>query len=135
MLVAPRALATLRHSRPMGPAPVTSTLQPAHTTARRQACTATASGSTTAPSSSLTESGNLRFDMRDVLATLGDHSRRLVPHAAGQANLEIPVRAFVHRAQIRPAQAHLSDAYQHLWEDIILIGSQLLLLLFFHARK
>ena len=49
--LAPMALAVRRQTRPMGPAPQTSTLLPTVTPARRHACTPTESGSSRAPSS------------------------------------------------------------------------------------
>ena len=42
----------------MGPAPMTTTRSPPASRARRTACTATASGSTVAPASSLTSGGS-----------------------------------------------------------------------------
>lgn len=59
MDVAPMARAARRDSSPRGPAPHTSTVVPAVTRARLQACMATAKGSMRAPSSCVTLSGNL----------------------------------------------------------------------------
>ena len=58
--VAPIALATSRLSKPIGPAPHTSTLCPRRTSPVLQACIATDSGSSMAPSSNDTLSGSLQ---------------------------------------------------------------------------
>ena len=59
MWSAPMARATRRFTRPIGPAPQMSTRDPSVTPARRHACTATESGSSSAPSSKVTWSGSL----------------------------------------------------------------------------
>ena len=56
---APKAFAVKRHMIPTGPAPQTKTLLPRVTPPLRHACTATDSGSMSAPSSSVTPPGNL----------------------------------------------------------------------------
>lgn len=58
---APMALAVRRLTNPTGPAPSTKTGRPRVTSALLQEYTATARGSSRAPSSSLTPSGNLGF--------------------------------------------------------------------------
>jgi len=50
-VVAPIALALSKETRPMGPAPVISTVEPNFTSALLQACTPTERGSRRAPSS------------------------------------------------------------------------------------
>ena len=57
---APIALAVIRLTRPMGPAPHTNTNEPKVTPARRQAWTPTLKGSRMAPSSKVTWSGSLK---------------------------------------------------------------------------
>ncbi|KAG9509274.1 Glucose dehydrogenase [FAD, quinone], partial [Fragariocoptes setiger] len=56
--LAPNARAVIMHSNPTAPAPLTKTVSPSLIWARLHACTATASGSSKAPSSSETPSGS-----------------------------------------------------------------------------
>lgn len=56
---APKALATISETMPMGPAPLIRTLEPKVTDAFLQAWTPTDKGSKRAPSSKVTLSGNL----------------------------------------------------------------------------
>jgi len=60
MLAAPMAFAVSKLTRPIGPAPQTSTFWPIVTPARRHAWTPTDSGSSRAPSSNDTLLGSLR---------------------------------------------------------------------------
>ena len=78
MCVAPARRAAMTVSAPIGPQPVTSTLLPSSGPARWTACSATASGSASAPSASLTQSASLWPGLLDddLLAERALHVRR-----------------------------------------------------------
>lgn len=61
-LEAPNALAVSKVTNPIGPAPNTNTIEPIPTPPRLQAWTPTDKGSSRAPSSRVTWSGNLKYN-------------------------------------------------------------------------
>lgn len=65
-LLAPKALATIRVTIPIGPAPLIKTFDPRVTAAFLQAWTPTDKGSNRAPSSRVTLSGSLKIPCKKI---------------------------------------------------------------------